>query len=64
VDNSAGPDSLRFSRDTDKVHGEVLQHLAGLPGVQVTLSPEIQVEVPEGVGEGTVRTVTENSAER
>ena len=50
----------RIGRDAGKIAEEVLQHLSTLPGAKVKVSLEVQVEVPDGVGEDVVRTVTEN----
>lgn len=36
-------------------------HLAGLVGAEVKVTLEIEAEVPGGVPENVVRTVTENS---
>ncbi|MBM4343557.1 MAG: hypothetical protein FJ100_22710 [Deltaproteobacteria bacterium] len=41
---------------------EVVQHLALLPLAKVKLELEIEVDVPGGVAEATVRTVSENAA--
>ena len=40
---------------------EVLQHLSTLPGARVEVRLEVQVHVPDGVGDDVVRTVTENA---
>ena len=40
---------------------EVIAHLAGLVGADVTVSLDIAADVPEGVPENVVRTVSENS---
>ena len=39
---------------------EVISHLPGLIGAKVTVTLEIQAEVPEGAPDNVVRTVTEN----
>ena len=39
----------------------MIAHLVGLVGAKVTVTLEVQAEVPEGVPENVVRTVTENS---
>jgi hypothetical protein len=54
-------DATRVGRDASKVTDEVITHLAGLVGAQVKITLEIEVEVPAGVPENVVRTVTENS---
>jgi predicted AAA+ superfamily ATPase len=53
-------DELRITRDTGLVADEVLQHLTSLLGAKVKVTLEISVEVPDGVPEHVVRTVTEN----
>lgn len=40
---------------------EVIAHLAGLPGAQVTVTLEIEAHLPHGAPDNIVRTVTENS---
>jgi hypothetical protein len=54
-------DATRVGRDASKVADEVITHLAGLVGAQVKVTLEIEAEVPAGVPENVVRTVTENS---
>ncbi len=54
-------DSTRVGRDASAIADEVISHLAGLMGSNVTVTLEIEVEVPSGVPENVVRTVTENS---
>jgi predicted AAA+ superfamily ATPase len=54
-------DSTRVGRDASRVADEVITHLGGLVGSQVKVTLEIEVEVPSGVPENVVRTVTENS---
>jgi predicted AAA+ superfamily ATPase len=54
-------DSTRVGRDASRIADEVITHLAGLVGAQVKVTLEIQVEIPGGVPENVVRTVTENS---
>jgi len=39
---------------------EVVKHLTGLLGAKVHITLEIEVELPNGVPEGVMRTVTEN----
>jgi len=39
----------------------VLSHLSGLVGAKVTVTLEIEAEVPAGAPDHVVRTVTENS---
>ena len=40
---------------------EVISHLAGLVGAKVTVTLEIEAEIPSGAPDNVVRTVTENS---
>jgi predicted AAA+ superfamily ATPase len=53
-------DSNRVGRDAGRIADELISHLAGLVGAQVTVTLEISAQVPEGVPEQIVRTVTEN----
>jgi hypothetical protein len=48
-------------RDASRVADEVITHLGGLVGARVKVTLEIEAEVPSGVPENVVRTVTENS---
>lgn len=54
-------DTARVGRDASKIAEEVIAHLAGLVGAKVTVTLEISAEVPGGVPDQAVRTVTENS---
>jgi hypothetical protein len=38
----------------------VISHLVGLVGARVTVTLEIEAELPEGAPDNVVRTVTEN----
>ncbi len=53
-------DTARVGRDAGKIAEEVIAHLAGLVGADVTVTLEIQAEVPSGAPDNVVRTVTEN----
>jgi predicted AAA+ superfamily ATPase len=53
-------DSTRVGRDAGRIADELISHLAGLVGSQVTVTLEISAEVPGGVPDNIVRTVTEN----
>jgi predicted AAA+ superfamily ATPase len=53
-------DTARVGRDASKIAEEVIAHLAGLVGADVTVTLEIQADVPSGVPDNVVRTVTEN----
>jgi hypothetical protein len=57
---SVGLDPTRTGRDAGRIADEVLGHLTTLKSARVTVILEIQAEAPEGVPDGTVRTVTEN----
>ncbi len=54
-------DSARVGRDASRIADEVISHLVGLVGAEVTVTIEIQAEIPGGAPENVVRTVTENS---
>ena len=54
-------DAARVARDAGTIAEEVIAHLAGLVGANVTVSLDIAANVPEGVPENVVRTVSENS---
>lgn len=51
----------RVGRDASQIAEEVIAHLAGLVGANVTVTLEIEAEIPNGVPDHVVRTVTENS---
>lgn len=50
----------RMGRDAGQIADEVVAHLAGLVGAKVRVTVEIEAEVPDGVSEQVVRTVSEN----
>jgi predicted AAA+ superfamily ATPase len=54
-------DSTRVGRDASRIADEVIAHLAGLVGADVTVTLEIEASIPSGASEQVVRTVTENS---
>lgn len=54
-------DATRAGRDAGRIADEVISHLAGLIGSRVTVTLEIDAEIPTGAPENVVRTVTENS---
>jgi hypothetical protein len=54
-------DPTRPGRDAGRIANEVIAHLVGLVGARVTLTLEIEAEVPDSVPENVVRSVTENS---
>ena len=53
-------DATRVGRDASRIADEVIAHLAGLVGATVTVTLEIEAEVPAGAPDHVVRTVTEN----
>lgn len=53
-------DANRLGRDAGKVAEEVVQHLTGLVQSNVEITLEIHAEIPQGVPDQTVRTITEN----
>jgi hypothetical protein len=57
---SAKIDATRLSRDVDLIASSVVQHLAGLLDAKVTITVEIEAEIPAGAPDNVVRTVTEN----
>ncbi len=54
-------DETRVGRDASRIADEVIAHLAGLVGSSVKVTLEIEAEIPQGVPDNVVRTVTENS---
>ena len=52
-------DATRVDRDAGRIADEVISHLTVLIGSEVKVT--LEAEVPNGVPEHTVRTVTENS---
>jgi predicted AAA+ superfamily ATPase len=53
-------DSARVGRDASRIAEEVIAHLAGLVGATVTVTLEIEAQIPSGAPDQVVRTVTEN----
>jgi len=54
-------DPTRVGRDASRIADEVIAHLSGLLGATVTVTLEIEAEIPSGAPDHVVRTVTENS---
>jgi hypothetical protein len=54
-------DPARVGRDAGRIAEEVIAHLAGEPGAQVSVTLEIEARLPSGASDQTVRTVSENS---
>ena len=50
--------ATRVGRDASQVADEVIAHLSGLMGAKVTVTLEIEAEVPSGAPDNVVRTVT------
>ncbi len=57
---SAELDPVRLGRDASRIAEEVVQHLASVAGGTVTVTLEIQANLPDGAPEKLVRDVTEN----
>jgi hypothetical protein len=57
---SATLDGTRVIRDVDSYVKEVIQHLQEIDGATVDIRLEVQVDAPQGIPDGTVRTVSEN----
>lgn len=53
-------DALRINRDAPAIANEIIQHLTRLKGASVKVTLEIEADVPDGVPDDVVRTVTEN----
>jgi predicted AAA+ superfamily ATPase len=53
-------DPLRINRDAPAIANEIIQHLTRLKGANVKIVLEIEADVPDGVPDDVVRTVTEN----
>jgi predicted AAA+ superfamily ATPase len=53
-------DSARVGRDAGRIADEVISHLVGLVGANVSVTLEIEAEMPAGTPDHVVRTVTEN----
>jgi predicted AAA+ superfamily ATPase len=54
-------DPTRVGRDSSRIAEEVIAHLVGLVGSTVTVTLEVEAEIPAGAPDNVVRTVTENS---
>jgi hypothetical protein len=57
---SVALDPARVGRDAGRVAEEVIAHLAGIVGVKVTVTLEVEALIPAGASDHVVRTVTEN----
>ncbi|MFZ1124205.1 MAG: Swt1 family HEPN domain-containing protein [Candidatus Baltobacteraceae bacterium] len=54
-------DSTRVGRDAGRIADEVIAHLSGQMGSEVTVTIEIEAKLPNGATDLLMRTVTENS---
>lgn len=54
-------DTTRVGRDASRIADEVIAHLSSLVGAKVKVTLEVEAEIPSGVSDHVVRTVTENS---
>ncbi len=54
-------DPVRLGRDAGVVAQEIVGHLQALPGAKVRIQIEIAAEVPDGVPDNVVRTISENA---
>ena len=54
-------DPTRVGRDAGRIAEEVISHLVGQAGADVTVRLEIAADLPKGASDQVVRTVTENS---
>lgn len=59
---TVGLDPSRVGRDAGKIADEVIAHLVGLVGAEVSVTLEIEAKLPGGVPDQVVRIVTENGA--
>jgi hypothetical protein len=57
---SVNLDPQRVIRDAEQITNEIVQHLGGLVGAEVEVTLDIQVQLPDGIPEDVIRTVTEN----
>ncbi len=54
-------DPSRVGRDASRIADEVIAHLVGQMGAEVTVTIEIEASLQDGASDQIVRTVTENS---
>ena len=55
-------DAGRVGLDASTIENEVIAHMGGLVGAKVTVTLEIEAELPDGFPDNVVRTVNENSS--
>ena len=53
-------DSLRINKDVNTYVSEILSHMINLPGANVNIRLDVDIEVPEGTPSNVVTTVSEN----
>jgi hypothetical protein len=53
-------DPARINRDVGAIANVVIQHLASLPDVEITVTIEVHAKVPSGVPDHIAWTVSEN----
>jgi predicted AAA+ superfamily ATPase len=58
---SVALDPERLGRDAGRIAEEIVQHLTTQKGATVNLTLEIDADLPDGVSDSVVRTVTENA---
>ena len=54
-------DATRVGRDAATIAEEIIAHLTGIVGAEVTVSLDIAANIPNGAPENVVRTVNVNS---
>ncbi|MBP2303489.1 Swt1 family HEPN domain-containing protein [Azospirillum picis] len=52
--------AMRAGRDAGEIANEIIAHLVGVVGSEVTVTLEIEAHLPDGASDHLVRTVTEN----
>ena len=52
---------MRAARNASQIADEVVAHLSSQPRAKVTVTLEIEAEIPDGAPENVVRTITKNS---
>ena len=54
-------DGSRVGRDAGRIADEILSHLASLSNAKVSVTMEIEINIPDGVDEKIIRIVSENA---
>jgi len=52
---------LRVGRDAGRIAEEIISHLATQNGARLTITLDIDAELPDGASDSLIRTVTENA---